>query len=316
MKLLIKIVVFLFITLIISYFVPIKTSQQTTIKASFIDVANEVNTGDKWKNWYAPIKYAHATSPSSYKLREDYKNHKIYLQTIDNYYEINKYSPAWIELRIGKNIKTTQTIHFTFDKDGYVTINEIQSTSLLNYLLKLVKPDVKHLSIVKSLKPFMETPSLYYGFDIKKTTVPDTAFITSTAVVSKRDRFIMLKNTYPILRQFAIKNKVRVVGYPYLNYSSVNADSIKITTMLVINKALTLYDEGKINLFAMPKNGRMLVAHYHGEYGKSSEVYTALDRYASDNNYTRVYVPFERYLGNVPTSNQSIVDMDVFYPVY
>ena len=183
-------------------------------------------------------------------------------------------------------------------------------------MLKLVKPDVKHLSIVKSLKPFMETPSLYYGFDIKKTSVPDTAFITSTEVVSKRDRFILLKNTYPILKRFAIKNKVRVIGYPYLNYSSVNADSMRITFMMVINKALTLYNEGKINFLAMPKNGNMLVAHYHGEYGKSSEVYTALERYVTDYNLSRVYVPFERYLGNMPTSNQSIVDMDVFCPVY
>jgi effector-binding domain-containing protein len=317
MKLFLKISSAIIFILIICYFIPYSTTQQTTIKASFLDISNEVNTPESWKNWYKPIKESYINNPSTYILKDDYKNHIFYITVKDIRYQVNSQSPASIDLITGNTFKTTQALRFFFDKKGKSIVEERYTTSLLNHLINIFKPGKEYNGIINSLKPFMETPELYYGFDIKRTSVPDTAYIILSKSVSKKEKYKIIDSSYSRLRKFAKKNKISIIGNPYLNFTNVKLDSIQIAAMLVVDKPLNNFDINHIIFFAMPKNANILTVHYHGPYGKSISVYEALEKYIAHHNLLGVFKPFERFNdNNIPKSDQSIVNMDVFYPIY
>jgi effector-binding domain-containing protein len=316
MNLLKKYSIVFFIALIISYFIPIKTTKQASIKKPFFDVVTEINNATHWKKWYAPIKLSYQKHPNSYRCVEDYKNKKFTIFIQNKQYEVTKYSPGALKIKDNAFLNTTREVRIVFTKSNDAIIFETRVLSLLNYIITYFKANEPYNSIINNLKPFMETPSLYYGFEIKRVKVPDTNYLTLTQTVLLKNRYIAADSMYSRLKKYAIKNKLLAEFKPYWVQTAGQKDSVMVTALLVINKPLELYGSD-ISFFSMPSVGNILVAHYKGAYGKSKSVYDALQQYVNDNALSAVFTPFERYLNKrIPQNDNTMVDMEVFYPIY
>lgn len=316
MNLLKKISIVCVTVLAISYFIPVQTTKNAVIKKTFYDVVSEINNPDNWKKWYSPIKSSYQKHPEKYRFVEDYKNKKFIIYTHNNQYEVTKYSPGYLKVQSNGLFKTNCEVRFTFTKDSHKSIVfETHTISLLTYVLKFFKPDNQYDSVIKNLKPFMENPSLYYGFEIKRTHVPDTIYLTLSKTILAKNRYIATDSMYKILTKYALKNKLTRTFKPYLVQNTLGNDSLTITAMLVIDTAIM--PDSKITSFTMPSGGNILVARYKGRYNASKTVYDALQKYVFDNTLSSVFTPFERYLDKrIPKNDSSIVDMEVFYPIY
>lgn len=310
-----KISILLVVMLVVSYFIPIQNTQKVNIKKPFYAVVTEINNPDSWRKWYAPIQSSYQKHPHNYRYTQDYKNKTSTIYTHNNTFVITKYSPGLITIDDNLLFKTQRGVNIAFTKTGDCVAMETCSTSLLGYLFNFFTPDNQKNHIIKALKKFMETPALYYGFEIKKTKVPDTLYIMLSKTVGIKHRFKVTDSLFKNLTQYAFKNKLTTVFKPYLVASCIGKDSVQLTTMLVIDKPDTQY--GKIKTFTMPSVGNILVTHYKGPYGDAKAVYEAMQKYVSDNNFSGVFTPFEKYLNKqIPKKDSSIVDMEVYYPIY
>jgi len=308
-----RISIAVFIIFILSFFIPIQTTTKGIIKRTFYDIVVEINNPDSWKKWFEPIKSSYQKKPKSFRFEENYKNKNFTIYTQNNKYTVTKYSPGTIKIEDNAFLNTTHDVSITLSTTGNSVIYETYSTSLLNFMISYFnKP---RFSVTNNLKNFMETPSLYYGFQINRTAVPDTSYIVNTQTSLLKNRYKITDSLYKSLREFAIKNKILKSFNPYLVTNTIGKDSIKIMAMLVVDNNKEYY--GKISSFIMPKSGNMLSAKFKGNYGESKKVYDALLKYVFDNSLSSVFTPFERYVDNkVPKNDSSKVDIEVFYPIY
>lgn len=311
-----KISIAVVVAIVILAFVPHTQTYQTNVNASFLDIANQINYANNWKNWYMPFKKSFNTESTKYKINQNYEERKFSITADGKLIDVTFLSATLLEIKSDNDASTSVLLKAVFIKNDKCKLVQITKTSLLNYWWLSFTSKNTTANYAKSLKDYFETPILYYGFKIIKTGVDDTNFVTITKTALKKHTFKIADSLQKVLQAYANKNNFKFSEYPFLMINNKTTDSVMVTNMLVILDKRIDYNN-EVNYLKMPKQGNMLIGYYKGKYRNRGLIYNSMDKYIEKNGLTRVVNTFEKFLDKkLPKNDSSVVDMALYYPIY
>jgi effector-binding domain-containing protein len=230
--------------------------------------------------------------------------------------EVTFLGATLLEITFDKDAKTTIFLKALFSKNDKSKVIQISKTSVLNYCWLYLTHKNPNYNIAQNLKNYFNTPMLFYGYKIVKTGVVDTDFVTLSKVVLKQKTYTTAFTLQQSLFDYAKKNDLKCLDYPFLIIYPKTADSAIVTSMLTIIDKKIGYNT-QVNYLPMPKNGKMLIGYFKGEYRKRSLLYNAMEKYIARNGTIMVANSFEKFLNKkLPKNDSSVVDMALYYPIY
>ena len=152
----------------------------------------------------------------------------------------------------------------------------------------------------------METPNLYYGYLIEKRGVIDSLVMTEKIITLKKNQTSAIIKLYRDILEYASMNNFNVnASSPRMaNYYEINKDSVQIMAGIPVDKKAP--EKSNISYLEMPSHGKMLVGHYEGDYAGLKKLYHAMDKYLIDKHLHTIASPYEKYLTNPKSSDDSL----------
>ncbi len=316
MKNYLKVAIVICFAILISAFIPYTQTYQTNINASFLDVVNEINHPNNWKNWYIPFKKSFEHDSTKYKITRNIIENKFSISNDGKITEVNLFGPTLLVINFSNDAYTTVVLKVRLSKSDTSTLIQKTKTTLLNYCWLSLTNKKYNYYFAQNFKNYFETPLLYYGFKIVKTGVVDTDFVTTNKATSKQNTYTTADSLQKVLIMYAKKNDLKYRDFPFLIINKKSADSVIVTNMLIITDKKVKYNT-EVNYLPMPKQGNMLIGYFKGEYRKRGLLYNSMDKYIARNGLTRVVNTFEKFLDyKLPKNDSSKVDLALYYPIY
>lgn len=304
------------IILLLMVFIPVTKTFETTIKASFLNIINEITYPQNWKNWYKPCTDAFNSDSTSYIIHQNFKNNTFTINSGKQLLAVKALSPTLIEIPSKSIFNTSYIFKIIYLNNGEVKVIEASKTSLLIYVWQYLNQTHTTNSFARNLKNYFEDPLIFYGFKIEKNNVVDTTFTSVIKTVLVKDFYKTTLQQHRQLLAYAKEKDLKYRDFPFIIVFKPNRDSVKVTNMLaIIDKKFNVYKYS--SYLKMPANGKMLIGYYKGIYKHRSRIYKAMDKYVSTNNQRNIFTPFEKFLNHkIPANDSSVVNMALYYPVY
>jgi effector-binding domain-containing protein len=169
---------------------------------------------------------------------------------------------------------------------------------------------------LSNLKDYFGDTKKMYGYQIEVTTVTDTAFLFTSAVVAKNIKKEAFKNLYESLVRHAAENNMGYTGVRIFYTAPYGNDSIHLFTSIGITNTSPAGFNEKFSLKKMPFNGRLLSAYYQGSFGNLRNVIKSLSDFESDHAMTAMAIPFVKLIteGTDFDDNQ-VIQARAFIPI-
>jgi hypothetical protein len=277
-------------------------AQQLTIGLPIDQVSPQITDTRNWSHWFGDLKNIDSSCFYCNGSR----------------YTILNQRPARIVVK--EESDEGKIYHFfsvSSDSFGRATrISWVKAYTPFYWIKYKLDPSSRKDSALHSLKTYLEDPLRYYGFRMYILPVTDTLVITKKAITSINDRIKTLSRLYNNLREYASSNDILLdENQPRMAYfKPVGKDSILIWAGLPSDKK-TLPGNG-VESLALPKKGRMLVGLYEGPYDGLEKLYSSMDKYVRDRNFSRVPAQFEKYLTNPASAADSLhMKIEVHYAI-
>lgn len=302
--------------LVILWVIPVTKSSSISISAPVIDISQQLSNAAKWKKWNPDLKIAAEKDSANYKAYQDYQNHSFTIITAQQTVQAKSFSGIHFEINIKKNgTASLYDIKLAAEKDvrSAVVITE-EKTSLLSSIFLPTKNNTSQENIFKYLKAFMETDSLYYGFNISIQPVADTNVLSYKKHVPAVEKYAVLPQMYKVLEDFVTANNLKVMQPPILMLSPMPSDSVNVVAMLAVNKIVA--KKNQVQSMKMPLNGRMLVGIFHGKYKDRTQLEVAMQQYCMDKNITSIVSSYEKFTNNkIPANDDAFVELEIHFPI-
>lgn len=290
-------------------FIPYHQQTILTVNANFENLANQVMLPQNWLKWYKGIDLSNAqifldTPHSKQFVIADGKKTVRATPVTPVSYEVkegSKSAARYYSFAILSTKKLSQT-----------EIISVHKTSLLRYWFSFFTGG--SIAPLQNLKAYLEDKDQFYGYKININPVTDTIFLTTSKLVQKAEVYQAIKHSFQDINQYIKDSGLQQVGDPAIFLRPGPVDSLK----LMMGIAVTTWSPGndQIQSMTMPK-GRMLIGKYHGVFRNRQAIYAAMKRYVSDHGLTIVAPDFERYArGKFPENDSSIIDFDLYFPVF
>jgi effector-binding domain-containing protein len=312
-----KIVISLSLVLIlfVACFLPFTEQKTIIIKASFYNVYQQLAKPWNWKKWRKDlhqIQVADSIKISEKKTRDGFKvsynDLEIDVNPVDGYYfkvsEINK----------NKTFEYSYTVVPEKQQDETIIILK-QKTSILRHILNKINGESFSQTHITDFKHFMESVSLYYGYDIIKSKVIDTEIVVLRKTVLAKNEFKEASKSISILKDY-INSKGLKQTQPFIaQFFNKYNDSIQLNVGIPVNrKTLT---KKPIDFMEMPNSGNIYTIKFHGKFMDRSKVYSAAQQYFNDKHISIPILPFETYLDNkVPENDTDQVNIQINFPTF
>ena len=303
-------VILLFITSIL----PITQNSTILISATFDNTLPQIMQVKEWKNWYPEINEAFKHNPSDYSLEADTGKKNYTITVPGRQFIIHAITPMSYQVsEVG--IKWRGSFAFTAfpgDSPGKMNIYLVRKTSLLFTLLHRNEAGER---AINGLKSFLENPKSFYGYEIEMSQIRDPIIASLVLRTNRKDIFLKIRAACGDLDKYIKTNDLMKTGPTSISYNPLSGDSIQVTVGYPINK---LSVPGKnIKCLSLPGNGRVLVGIYEGKFSERKNIYLAMSKYLENHTLAPPAGPFERYLNDsIPSSDSSIVKIELNYPVY
>jgi effector-binding domain-containing protein len=297
--------------LIIIGFIPITTTTDLKINASFFNVYQQLSSPKNWLRWQPDLKINDPKSnvkidstKAGFCITEPSITFNVIKEGFGgfNVTRTNRDNTDISKCFIFQEAKTNKTIAVTTLK-----------TTLGNYVCSIVFHSDQQ-TLLAGLKNYMEDPALYYGFVIKKELTPEKLLAVRKATILKQDLYRRGNMIQSALNDFAVHNDLKVLDHLQLQYVPQEGDSIQVMLGLPVNKKAAIGEN--IEYMNMP-SGKILVGYFKGEYKDSKKLYTAMRRFMSDNYINPIILPFEKFPNDkLPGNDHDKVDMQVVIPYF
>ena len=290
---------------------PITQRDNINVSATFDNTMVSIIHLENWKNWYPEIKKAYENDSANYSFKQD--SQKIYKITSSGKkfivhvlsptsYQVNEVNGSWTDI-------------FAFSVlpgNDKMQIGLVKKNPLLFVLLNKNKAGENALN---GLKDYLEDPRSFYGFEIKRGTIRDSIIASSNFKIKKTDVFVKIRDGYQNLQEYIKSNGLKVTDHPSISYNPTSDDSLQITIGIPVNKIAPPAKD--INCLLLPAKGNVLVGIYEGKFADRNKIYLAMSKYETDHTFAGVAESFERYLNDsIPSSDSSIIKMELNYPIY
>lgn len=300
------------------FFAPVDfgVKKQISIHAPITDVVNQITNLHNWPHWKNGLKNQ---DTSLFQVSTTSTNINSFLRFRDKQYTILKDNAASVTVRenIGNVNAAFHTIFAFPDSFGTATtIQWIKNVSVFSWLIEKLKSSGEIEGDLKSLKNYMENPIAYYGYPIEVKKVTDSLVMTKKTIGLTKNKNATLSQLYKNIIDYASSNNIEInKNNPRMaNFYEINKDSIQI--MVGIDVSRKAPDRNNISYLEMPSHGRMLVGYYEGDYAGLKNLYRAMDKYVFDKHLHVIASPYEKYLSNPESSNDSLhMKIELYYPI-
>jgi effector-binding domain-containing protein len=309
-------ILLLFICVLLFAPITFGIKRQISISIPVMRVAVQVSDLKNWPHWDnalkdsggVPIKMSPATNVVG-----------AWLQTNDRRLDVTQYTPSFVVVQETKGSSTVY--HEVFVKaDSNVNktiVVWIDNFSLLTWLREEIFPVHHTEENLQHLKNYLEDPKQYYGFDIHVGKVIDTLLLSKLDVCLKTQRNQLMASLYQQIFDYAKACNITLpANTPRMaNFVELGKDSLKILVGVPVNKKVP--SAKGVTFLEMPTLGKAAIAHYSGDYKGIKKLYTAMSQYMFDNHLQQVAAPYERYLTDPRTSQDSLqMKIDLYCPLF
>jgi len=271
-------------------FIPaqLTVSKISLMKANSNATMRILNNETEWNKWWPGKKAEKNTF-----LKKQYPSFDGYTYQITN----RLYNAVEVNMKSEKDVYKAKVVIIPFSdsiavqwQTGLFTGNN-PVTRILQYR-RAVKIRNNLTVILDSLKAFNENTARLYRFNIRLTTLKDTALITTKTTTdffpSTTDIYRMI-NT---LKKYIADNRAKETNFPMLNITKL--DSIHYITMTAIATDRSLPEKGNISpkRFLAYKN-KIIAAEVKGGQATIKQAYNEIATYMNDYQLSSAVIPFE-----------------------
>jgi hypothetical protein len=302
---------------IITFLIPVYEEDSISIAAPVISVSQQLNNAVNWKKWNADLKVAFKNDSANYMVNNDYQQHRFTIQTANQSILVKSHSSSNFEVTIGKRGNSgLYNISLTAGRDvNSATVFMEKKTSLFSKIFLSAHSKFVKENFIHSLKAFMETDSLYYGFSINIEPVIDTNVVIIKKQASNAVKFSVLPQLYKSLQNYIAVNNLKILQPPMMLFTYLPNDSVSVVAMLAVNKPAAAKNDS-IRCLQMPVKGRMLVGKFKGKYKDRIQLQTAMQQYCLDKNIISIVSSYDKFIDNrVPKNEETIVEMEIHFPI-
>lgn len=293
--------------LIAAGFIPVTKTINFPINASFFNVYNQLSSPKNWLNWQPELKAVSNqndiktdSSGANFTIKAPSISFKIFKGGLGNFI---------IEQNQSKKYRY---VLIPDEKSGKTVVAASETMSIWQYLLTFIAGDAVDRTPLGNLKTYMETPSLYYGFNIQKQLTAEKLIAVEKASITRTSFKQQSNRMLRALNDFIVKNNLKIMSPLQLQYVSEKPDSLQVMMGFPVNKKVV--EASDIQYMKMPK-GKIVVGHFDGIYKNKKRLYDAMRRYMGDNYMQPMILPFEVFQNNqLPQSDTAKVEMQLIIP--
>ena len=303
----------LFIFILIA-FIPFKKQQSVLIKATFFNVYQRLSKPVYWQQWKSDLKNLTVSEKGNLITNQKVNGFDIVSDKINLSVVVNGYNFLITEGKGLKKIEYAYTV-LPQKKEDETLISIEEKTNIFSNLLSFFVSKDDDNSPINDLKIFMETPRLYYGFDIIKKHVTDTDILVVKKVILAKYKFTEAAKSFDLLKKYALANGLNQTQPVMAQFIPKQNDSIELKIGLPVNKKVK--NKGDLQFVNMPATGYMYTAKFNGLFKDRNKVFSAVQNYFSDRRMPMPILPFEIYLDNkLPTSETDTVNIQLNCSTY
>ncbi|HEV2481074.1 MAG TPA: hypothetical protein VGS79_15470 [Puia sp.] len=257
--------------------------------------------------------------------------------TIQNTVTALKHPEAWRSLDSGKNTHITETRYMLFQisepepngdsidltlaivpdvspqhNPNNIGISYAYTTTLFFKLLPFLQRPSVESAIVGELQDYLQDNTRFYGYTITTQPLVDSFFLTRQRDIPTRDLLKTLPGLFAGLSDYARANSCQVIAQN-ISIAPLSHDSISLMAGLNIDRSVI---GDKVNTFRqLPSTLGLVAGQYEGPFHDRTGLYRAMEKFIADHRLAKRGLPFERYLSPLPSTDSSMVKIELLYPV-
>lgn len=173
------------------------------------------------------------------------------------------------------------------------------------------------ISSIDNFYDYTNSTERFYGYKIELGKVVDTAYLYASKTVPAGDIKAGQIALYDTLLAFAKEKNAKYNGTRIFYKEPAGEGSTKLFASIAVNSRVLVQPDDEIRYKMMPMGKNLLIATYHGPYGKVDAVYKALEDFKRDYSLVSMAIPFERFkTKGYGFSPGDTVDLEVCYPIF
>ena len=193
-----------------------------------------------------------------------------------------------------------------------IGISYVYTTTLFFKLLPFIQRPSIESTIVDELQDYLQDNTRFYGYSITAQPIVDSFFVTRQEDIPARDLVTTLPGLFAELTVYARANSCRVIAQN-ISIAPLGHDSISLMAGLNIDRAVA---GDKVNTFRqLPSTLGLLAGQYEGPFRDRTGLYRAMEKFITDHGLAKRGLPYERYLSPLPSTDSSMVKIELLYPV-
>jgi len=302
--------------IIATFFIPVTQQKSVIIKSSFLSTYSFLANPVKWEHWMPELrKIVDADSGkvlvqkgnNSFTIKGE--NIKLGVKEQGTVFDINE--------QAGNNSSNyIYSLLPVVDKFLNKTIVSVdQTVNPITYVIGKLWPSFNTDHHLSELKTFMETDSLFYGFNIFETGVPESNLIVAKQRVANNDRFTEAAKIRTTLQAYIKTNNLKQLQPLIAQFLPVGKDSTEVKIGFFIDKLVKSGDG--IEYDRMPKGGLFYAARFRGKFNKRGKIYSAMREYFDDHTIHGPILPIETYLDNkLPANDSDSIRIQLNFPAF
>ena len=240
----------------------------------------------KWQQWF----------PSKINIKNDFSyNNEHYILKEQRYISSdvlisanNINYPSRINvIPFGSDSSTMEwQLQFAASNNPFKRIKQYQSAKELKNNITI---------LLDSFKIFIQKTKNIYGFDIKHTTLMDTALVSTKTVTKRYPSTQIIYNMVDELKQYIKQKHATEHNFPMLNVTQLKNNSYVVMVGIPTNTFLKGTDVIKPKRMIMLKN-KTLVTEVIGDNNTIKKAFKATTNYMDDNRLTSPVIPFQQLI--------------------
>ncbi len=286
-KLLLALIPLAILFLIVSFFIPVKLTNQVAIDSTIPNIQSALQPQELTK-WSAAAKKTHVTQFPALQYT---------LTSSDN------------DRMLGVGLMITPTAGKDPSRPGIVYS---RYTNLFYKLFPFLEKPSFATTTITELKAYLEDNHRFYGFPIELKAAADTLFVTKKLDLPAAALFINLPVMQRELELYAQQNNCRILA-KNISFSPLDHDSLSVMVGLNIDKVIA--GDYIYNFRQLPSSAMLATGHYRGSFRDRTALYQAMEKYLQDHQLAKRALPYETYSSPFPVSDSSTIEMALSYPV-
>lgn len=285
-------------------FIPgrLKITATTTLHAALPGVSRSLYDNNSWKNFW-PDKTTFTLGDQDYLIKGKFFN----AFNIDIASDKDTLHSMLNLLFIG-----TDSIAVDWISEQITSSNPL--TRFAQY--RQAKATEKNMKrILHEMKKFMEQTKNIYGFEIKQTTVTNSALITTRRSFEKQPTVKDIDDMIRSLKKYIIENNAAEQNFPMLNILKIDSSRFEVMTAIPVDRELPLTNDFAPKFLL--KGGNILEGEIKGGPDRIESALKEFENYRLDHKISTPAKPYQLLITDrmkEPDTTKWITRL--YYPVF